>query len=648
MTKPFLTVFYFLIFSISHAQQLPAFGKVSQEELLMKECAFETSASAMYLLNEEIISFKQDAYDSKTIYERRARIKIFDKQGYEYATVVIPDAKSRGTKVTDLDAYVYNLTTDGKLKVEKVDRDQIFKEKQNGKKNAGSLRFTFPDLQPGCVIEYRYTRVKKNTGILEPWFFQSLIPVQISVCKINVPAGVELKTRVVATQLAEEDSSITTSDENSRYRFIQIVLHKVPSFVVEPYMSSINDNLARVEFFMYRSIIFFLADAPEERWKMMGSMLKEFAFFGRQFDMPVQGTEHLIDSIKKFSTNAEKINAVFEVVKDRVKWNTDQIFLAEDIQDAWNTRSGSSAEINILILNLLRSVGVHCKPLLISTRENGKTEMAFPTLGQFDGVDVLITDSINNFILDGTQKYQSYRIPPLNILNRDAFVIDSVCHWVSIEDNTPLMNSSTYVKATLDSSGVLQGAASIVMKDYAKAEELKDREKDEEERKDEQKDFLQIDNGEIKIDSVSDNDSADIGQPLEVKMNFHYSLSNNDNYYFLNPYLFSMFRKNPFTTTERHSDIDFGCMQHFLTYIIIDIPDNFSVEEIPRSVLLRTSDTSISFRKDVSFENNQVGIRYNFELNNPLFTKDNYPGVKAFFDKIYGIIGEQILLKRKE
>jgi hypothetical protein len=109
-----------------------------------------------------------------------------------------------------------------------------------------------------------------------------------------------------------------------------------------------------------------------------------------------------------------------------------------------------------------------------------------------------------------------------------------------------------------------------------------------------------------------------------------------------------MFRKNPFTTSERHSDIDFGCLQHFLTYIIIDIPDNFSVEEIPKNVLLRTSDTSMSFRKDVSFENNQVGIRYNFELNNPLFTKDNYPGVKAFFDKIYGIIGEQILLKKKE
>ena len=162
MRKPFLSVFYFLVFSCSNAQKLPEFGKVSQEELLMKECAFETSAPAMYLLNEESISFKQDAYDSKTIYECRARIKIFDKHGYDYATVVIPDARSRGTKVTDLDAYVYNLTQDGKLKVEKVDRDQIFKEKQNGKKNVGSLRFTFPDLQPGCVIEYRYTRVKKH------------------------------------------------------------------------------------------------------------------------------------------------------------------------------------------------------------------------------------------------------------------------------------------------------------------------------------------------------------------------------------------------------------------------------------------------------------------------------------------------------
>jgi len=109
-----------------------------------------------------------------------------------------------------------------------------------------------------------------------------------------------------------------------------------------------------------------------------------------------------------------------------------------------------------------------------------------------------------------------------------------------------------------------------------------------------------------------------------------------------------MFRKNPFIGKERQYDIDFGCMQRFLTYMKINIPENFSIEEIPKSTLLRTADTSIAFRKDVSYANRQLDIRYYFELNSPLFTKENYAGVKDFFDKIYALINEQILLKKKE
>ena len=45
--------------------------------------------------------------------------------------------------------------------------------------------------------------------------------------------------------------------------------------------------------------------------------------------------------------------------------------------------------------------------------------------------------------------------------------------------------------------------------------------------------------------------------------------------------------------------------------------------------------------------NNQIGIKYVIDINNPFFSKDNYPGVKQFFDKIYNYFGQQILLKKK-
>ena len=244
---------------------------------------------------------------------------------------MIPNAKTNASKITDLEAYVYNATPDGRITVKKVDKDQVFKDRDN-KRKTNSIRFTFPDLQPGSVVEYRYTKIRKNSYAPEPWFFQNLIPVQLSVYKLNIPPGMELKTKLVTTQLAEEDSSVTSEGIKRQTRFKQFMMHRIPSFKMEPYMSSMSDNLERAEFFLYPPGLFFFSTTPEATWRIIGTLLKTEHFFGGQFETPVTGTEQAIDSIKKMPSDSEKINAVYELVKQNVKWNGEQIFFAEDIQ----------------------------------------------------------------------------------------------------------------------------------------------------------------------------------------------------------------------------------------------------------------------------------------------------------------------------
>ena len=316
--KPFLIVIFFAQLHFTSAQEVPAFGKVSTEELTMKECSFDHDAPAMYLVNEETITYREDYYGSKTEYEVRERIKIFNSRGYQHATIIIPDAKSRSSKVTDIDAFVYNLDDDGKVKAQKVSRDQIFKEK-GSKRKVNSLRFTFPDLKPGSIVEYRYTKKKQNTMAISPWLFQDQIPTLYSSCKIILPTNVDLQARVVASQVKQEDSA-TASEETKIHRSRRFTFKHVSGFTVEPYMSSLIDNIGRVEFSISHRFHFFGATDEQDKWQLLGDNLKYSYFFGMQCNTRVDSTDKVIDSIKKFSTNDEKINAVYELVKQSIKW----------------------------------------------------------------------------------------------------------------------------------------------------------------------------------------------------------------------------------------------------------------------------------------------------------------------------------------
>ena len=110
--------------------------------------------------------------------------------------------------------------------------------------------------------------------------------------------------------------------------------------------------------------------------------------------------------------------------------------------------------MNILLLNLLRRVGIKSLPILVSTRENGKSDNTFASLGQFNNVDVLTAETDNMYILDCTQKGLSYKLPPENVLNSKAFIVDpELDKWIFISDSRILMKNEINVYATLDSNG---------------------------------------------------------------------------------------------------------------------------------------------------------------------------------------------------
>ncbi len=620
---------------------LPAFGTIDIADLLMKECSFEKGASAMILFDYQGTTCDLDGYTMRIITERRVRIKILTDKGLTNANIKIPYlSRNKQTRIKEISGITYNLdSTTGKVVTQRIEKKQIFKDRSED--DLSKVSFTFPNVKPGSVIEYRYTKVEANSIFIDAWSFQEIIPVREAYCYVSLPGYAELKYRNRSKLPIEIFDPYKVIDRSEKkVKGLSLFAKEIPSFKAEPFMSSFKDNIPRVEF----SLVDNNSLSDNTKWAILASRLNYSPFFGQQYKRIIKGTEKVIDTAKKFATKDEKVNYLYHYVQKNITWDQIRTFYSFDLEESWNKKKGSSADINLLIVNLLRNSGVYCVPVLASTRQNGKIDMEYVSLSQFNAVDVLVIDSTSNYLLDGTVKHTSYKIPPYNILNRDALVVDSLdVIWVSISDTRPLRKTMVSALASFDSSHSLIGDAAIISYDYAKEETLLSRDEDEDEEEKEERDRRRT---ELSIWDFSEENADDKQKPLIEKFKFKYQVTNSNELYYFNPLFLTSFNKNPFIAETRHTDIDMGCNQYFTFSISLLIPDDMEAESVPENILLRNSDSTIVFRRISGIENKRANMKISIDWNYPIFPKEDYPGIRDFYKKLYSLMNEQVVLKK--
>jgi len=645
--KPILFFCSSLFFSISLSAQrlLPEFGKPDIAELQLKSCSFEPTADAMVLfdfcdieINIVPTSFSTPG-SSRFKTERRLRIKIFNEKGFRHAIVKIPYfSKKKIAKIKGMSAVIHNLDATGKIVTQKLDQDDFFKEKV--KENLGMVTFTFPGLQAGSIIEFRYTRIENNILQLDPWLIQRDIPVAYSSIVMTSPTDALVKNYVFATD------SIPRIDEyikGDRYIRSTYFANNIPSFKDEPFMSSSKDHLMRVIFAVFPRGGFLteMLTKPDVMWKIGGDMFKRT--YKSEYNKIIPGTEKLIDSAKNLSSIQEKIGFLYSALKKRIPNKAEQTIRSEDIVEAWNSQVANSAEINLILINLLKKAGVECYPLLVSTRENGTINRDFPSAAQFNGLDVLAFDSSKYFLLDASIPYQSYLNPPLNILNRVAFMLSDSVQWVTVNDNRFLLAQHTSIFAAINPDGNLEGSAVTNFYDYAKSYRLDSTLQDDEKKEDADKKPIGL-----KIEKLTQENADNEGMPLMERIEFTYEPNHTGDFYFINPRFLATENKNPFTQASRNTDIDLGCNQQYTFSFHLAIAPDWEIESQPKNTVVRAPDSSFYFRRTVTADASAVTYGYIFEINRSIFGKEEYSGVQEFFKLAYSLMSEEIILKRKK
>jgi len=150
MIKKYVILIFVLSLQFSFAQDIK-FGQVSKEELLETSYVQDVSANAVVLYKKQDTYFAANSGANQLVTEIHERIKIYNKEGFDYATNHIDLFKTRisNESVGKIKAYTYNLENNEIVKTQ-LEKDQVFKTEVSY--NYNQVKFTMPNIKEGSLL----------------------------------------------------------------------------------------------------------------------------------------------------------------------------------------------------------------------------------------------------------------------------------------------------------------------------------------------------------------------------------------------------------------------------------------------------------------------------------------------------------------
>jgi hypothetical protein len=629
--------------SVSVAQRtVPEFGIITDEEKKLTECEFDKEADAVILFDQASGDHNDD---HNLIVNRHIRIKILKKQGIQRADIEIPYySKDDFEYISDIKAAVYNVAPNGALKVQSVPNSSIYRKKVS--ERTSMVSFAMPDVQVGSILEYRYTITSKSYAGLDDWYFQSDIPTLLSSFSLVILPNYEFAYRINK----RDDLPITIKQEKDQGKVL-LEMSNVAGLRDEPFMDAPRDYIQRVEFQLSGYASQFGGKSRYmTTWEELTRELMTATWFGVQLNKNLSNAgELLLDKVKLLPTPYEKMMAVYHYVYRNYISNGIKTYASQDgVKETWDKKKGCTADINLILINLLKEAGLDVSPLLVSERGHGKVNANYPFLDQFNNVMAYVAIGDKVYVLDAAGPYTPPFMIPFSVINTNAFIVNrkkGKGSIVALEEKGKMDKNQIVINGSLDENGLVAGNATVYSYDYARIRRMRSFTNDKENFADRN---LVNNTPGLKIDSLQlenmDNDSVALVQ----KFHFAMPATSSGEYQLVNLNLFSGYEKNPFISDNRFTNIDYGCLQYHVLTSMIRLPAGMEPETLPKDIRLIMPDTSMVISRMLRYADGALNARYTVQVKRSVYTADDYPAVKGFFTQMTGILNEQVVLKRKK
>jgi hypothetical protein len=620
----------------SFSQFADRLGIVSIAESDIRQCAFDPEATAVILLNEGYSSYTENN-ELMTYYHQK--IKILKEDGIKYGVINLSYYSDNDFEtIENISGVTINSTEQGSRQDIPVDEKTIYKKKLNRYRT--EVSFAFPNVKVGSILDYKYRVVAKHYGGLRDWTFQDEIPVVRSTYKLTIVPGHEISYLVQYNP----NYKVTVHNVKSDHA-IEFEMRNIPALTNEPYMDARKDYLQKVIFQTTKYQGFVGQVSYMSNWKEVTRELMGRPDFGRQMKLNIDECQQFVATLNGKS-DVEKIQSIHHFVAGNLNWNGINSLVTEDgVKNAWKKKTGNSAEINLLMINLLKDAGLEAYPMLVSERGHGKVNKEQPFINQFNNVYAVVFANNKKYYLDATDTYTPINLIPYSILNSTAFIADNhVGGLVDISENEIRYRDIVSIISKVSPEGELSGSVSVESKDYARTEKLSTYINHKSDYVD---NYLKKGMINFAVDNFTTKNVEEENLPFAQAFDFKTNIQSTGEYSFLNINMFTGLENNPFIVDNRFSNVNFGYKKSLVLNYYITIPSNYKIDALPKNIKLVNSSGTMTFtRQIVPGEKGQLMAKINIDIDRSLFSVNDYPEIKSFFKQMVDLMNEQIVLKK--
>jgi len=610
---------------------------VAPEDLALKDNPKQPGADALILYRELVDDASKASASGDTV-EEYVRIKIFTRAGTKYGHVEIEFAKAYQNVV-----YVAGRTIKPDGTIEKFD-GQVLEttvEKAGGFKVLAKT-FTLPDVQPGCIVEYKYqlqgqpgwvhshewivaqsmyTREAHFTYIPDTGYDNGLHPMYSTYL---LPADAVLKEQINGTFL--------------------MVVHDVPGVVPESLMPPERPIEARVSFFYQDPDAPPPSDPSDRYWNHYGKkwdgQLEHFIDKKNALDDDLSKIVAPGDSpevkLRKIYARVQQIrNLSFEDEKMKQENKDEQLKPNANVEDVLKHNYAYATEIDYLFVGLARAAGFDATEVYIAPRN---LEMFLPNRNDVDQLSDEITwvrAGTQEYYLDPSARYFPFGVLPWYETEAGGIKVDK--HGGTVvntpeaksSDATLVRNADLEVKDDGSIAGTLQidftGQRGALIREENRKEDETGRTKFFE---DDVKRWLPV-GAEFKVTKIANWDNNDLPVHVEGTLKIP-SFANSAERRMLMPLeIFQPTQIGEFATEKRFNAVYIDYPYEEIDDIKLKVPPGYKAEALPpaRSVNLG----AVSYQIAATAQDSGLEVKRHLVESGVLFTKEQYPILRNFF-----------------
>lgn len=657
------SLFYFFSLSAQTKRPKVKYGDVNAADFEPKVYSIDSSANAVFLYDIGESSFRESIKaDFDVIYKRHARIRLMNKNSFDFATIEInlyKEGSDYEERLEDLDAATYNIEN-GKVVVTKVDKSSIFKDKNE---NGTTVKFTFPNLKEGSIIEYDYEINYPSHSAIRSWNFQGDYPRLWSEYTVAIPefydfvimpeGYVPYAIDTVSFSRQTFHLSDTRGADATRSGSVDGNLLKhswgvenVPVLKKEEFTTTLDNYISSLHFQL--SALRY----PDQGVRLIMGTWLDFAtemmkseYFGLEL---THENDWLDDDVKSITADAkgdeEKAKKIFEYVRDNYTCTENYArYLSQPLKKTLQGKKGNVADINILLAAMLKNAGFEVHPVLLSTRDNGFPPETYPIRSRFNYVITQAIKADKKYLLDASDPLLGFNCLSEDCYNGSARLIADLPVIINLSADSLIESKITTVFMINNDAGLSASFSTQLGRQESQSIRKKLKATNQENFfKELQKSYsMDVAMSNTEIDSLKIPE-----EPVTLKYDLKINTGDEDIFYF-SPMLAESYSENPFKSAERLYPVEMNaCMNE--TYILtMEVPKGYVVEELPKSARVMLNENEGMFEYIIGMSGDHIQLRCRTVTKKANFEPEDYATLRDFFSFIVKKEAEQIVFKKQ-